>query len=75
MYSIQMLQREYLAQLINDQRPVTLYFKNGSRKNGVITGVTDEVIFFKHGITEFFYKNSINAVNPISEYENIRIIN
>jgi len=68
MYPIQMLQHGYLAQLIQDQTPVTLYFKNGHRKNGIITGMTNEVIFFKHGITDYFYQNNIHAVNPITQY-------
>jgi sRNA-binding regulator protein Hfq len=68
MFSHQMLQREYLAQLIKHQKPVTLHFKNGHRKNGVIMGITDEVIFFNHGITDYFYQDSIYAVNPIAHY-------
>lgn len=70
MYSTQILQHEYLAKLIKDQKPVTLYFKNGHRKNGVITGMTNEVIFFKHGITDYFYKKAIHAVIPITQHIN-----
>ncbi len=65
---IQTLQSKYLAQLIHDQKPVTLHFKNGHRRNGLLMSMTDEVIFFKHGITDYIYKNSIHAVMPISQH-------
>ncbi len=68
MHPIQTLQREYLVQLIKCQKPVTLYFKNGCKLIGVLMGMTDEVIFFKHGITDYFYKTNINSITPISPY-------
>jgi len=66
MYQIQTLQSEYLAALIKIQKPVMLYFKNGARLHGTLTGMTDEVIFFNHGITDYFYKKTIHAVIPIN---------
>lgn len=68
MQQIQTLQPEYLAELIKHQKPVTLYFKNGCKLIGTLMGMTDEVIFFNHGITEYFYKKHINSVIPITRY-------
>lgn len=67
MRAIHSLQSKYLDSLIEDKKPVMLYFKNGYRMMGVVTGITDEVIFFKHGITDYFYKNNINSVIPITQ--------
>ena len=66
MYPIQTLQPEYLSYLIKTQKPVILHFKNGARLRGTVTGMTQEVIFFKYGITEFFYKKTIHSVTPIT---------
>ncbi len=68
MYAIQSLQTDYLAYLIKNQKRVTVCFKNGCKIMGVVMGMTDEVIFFKHGITKFFYKKSINALIPAAQY-------
>ncbi len=68
MHQMQTLQGEYLAQLIKRQKPVTLYFKNGCKLIGVLMGMTDEVIFFNHGITDYFYKNNIHSIMPISPH-------
>lgn len=68
MYQIQTLQSEYLAALIKYQTPVMLYFKNGCKLMGTLIGMTNEVIFFKHGITEYFYKSNINSITTIAQY-------
>ncbi len=68
MYPIQTLQTEYLAYLIKTQKPVVLYFKNAHKITGTLTGMADEVIFFKHGITDYFYKNHIHSIMPITKY-------
>ncbi len=65
MRSIPLVQSKYLDSLIEDQKPVMLYFKNGSKIMGVIIGITDEVMFFKYGITEYFYNSTIHSVVPI----------
>ncbi len=68
MHHTQTLQSEYLTHLIKHQKPVTLHFKSGYKITGILTGMTDQVIFFKHGITEYFYKNIINSIIPITQY-------
>ncbi len=68
MRSLHSFQSKYLDSLIKDQKPVTLYFKNGYRVIGIMMGMTDKVIFFKQSITEYFYKNNINSIIPITQY-------
>lgn len=65
MRSLHSLQSKYLDSFIDDKKPVMLYFRNGYRIIGIVMGITDEVIFFKHGITEYFYKDDIYSVTPI----------
>ncbi len=68
MNNVLSLQAEYLSHLIKLEKPVTIYFKNGCKIMGVIAGMNDEVIYFKHGITEYFYQNSIHSIVPVIQY-------
>ena len=64
----QTFQFEYLSYLIKHQQPVTLHFKSGHKITGIMMGMTDTVIFFKHGITEYIYKSNIHSILPFSNY-------
>jgi len=68
MHPLHAFQSKYLDSLIADQKPAALYFKDGYRIMGKVMGVTDKVVFFKHGITECIYKNHISSIIPILEY-------
>ena len=59
------LQLQYLTDLIKHQKPVNLFLKNGRKLSGLVTGITNEAIFFQHAITDIIYKRMIKTILPV----------
>ena len=60
-----LLLNKFLTDLINNQKPVSVYLKNGVRLKGYLTSVDQGIIFLKdqNGI-QMIYKNLISTVTP-----------
>jgi sRNA-binding regulator protein Hfq len=67
MYHTRTLQHQYLSDLIQQQKPLHVYLKDGRRLKGFLMGMTDEAIFFREETTEIYYKKMIHGIFPVIE--------
>jgi host factor-I protein len=70
MFSSKTLQDNYIDDLIQRQRKVSVYLKNGIRLRGDLVSQNNEAVFLREGITQMIQKNLISTISPEMEFLN-----
>lgn len=55
-------QEAFLADLKNNQTPVSIYLKSGIRLNGVITYFDKHTVLLESNTTQIIYKHAISTI-------------
>lgn len=64
MSKVQDLRNAFLAQLKQDETPVSIFLVNGIKLHGVVDDYDDEVIMLKSTATQMVFKHAISTVVP-----------
>ena len=64
MPTIQTIQPAFLAQLMKDEAPVSIFLVSGIKLHGVVSDFDDQVIMLKSTGTQMVYKHAISTVVP-----------
>ncbi len=64
MSKVQDLRNAFLAQLKQDETPVSIFLVNGIKLHGVVDDYDDDVIMLKSTATQMVFKHAISTVVP-----------
>ncbi len=64
MPTTQIIQNAFLAQLMKDEAPVSIFLVSGIKLHGVVSDFDDHVIMLKSTTTQMVYKHAISTVVP-----------
>lgn len=59
------IQNSFLAQLKQDEAPVSIFLISGIKLHGVVSDFDDHVIMLKSVTTQMVYKHAISTVVPV----------
>ena len=59
------IQNAFLAQLKQDEAPVSIFLISGIKLHGVVSDFDDNVIMLKSVATQMVYKHAISTVVPV----------
>lgn len=59
------IQNAFLAQLKQDEAPVSIFLISGIKLHGVVSDFDDHVIMLKSVATQMVYKHAISTVVPV----------
>ncbi len=59
-----LFEQKFIADLIENQKPVSVFLKNGIKLTGVITGIDENCVFLKNMITQMIYKHAVSTIQP-----------
>lgn len=64
MSKVQDLRNAFLAQLKQDETPVSIFLVNGIKLHGVVDDYDDDVIMLRSTATQMVFKHAISTVVP-----------
>ncbi|MBP6918049.1 MAG: RNA chaperone Hfq [Legionellaceae bacterium] len=64
MPTTQIIQNAFLAQLMKDEVPVSIFLVSGIKLHGVVSDFDEHVIMLKSTATQMVYKHAISTVVP-----------
>ncbi len=64
MPTTQIIQNAFLAQLMKDEVPVSIFLVSGIKLHGVVSDFDEHVIMLKSTTTQMVYKHAISTVVP-----------
>ena len=64
MPTTQIIQNAFLAQLMKDEVPVSIFLVSGIKLHGVVSDFDEHVIMLKSTTTQMGYKHAISTVVP-----------
>lgn len=59
-----MIEKSFVSDLIDNQKPVSVFLKNGIKLTGIIVGIDESCIFLKNMITQMVYKHAVSTIQP-----------
>jgi len=57
-------EQNFVNNLIETQKPTSVFLKNGIKLTGIITGIDEHCIFLKNIITQMVYKHAVSTIAP-----------
>lgn len=66
MPTTQTIQNAFLAQLKQEEAPVSIFLVSGIKLHGVISDFDEHVIMLKSVTTQMVYKHAVSTVVPVS---------
>lgn len=65
MPTTQTIQNAFLAQLMKEEAPVSIFLVSGIKLHGVVSDFDEHVIMLKSATTQMIYKHAVSTVVPV----------
>ncbi len=58
------IEHNFVIDLIESQKPVSVFLRNGIKLTGILTGIDENCLYLKNMITQMVYKHAVSTIHP-----------
>ncbi len=58
------IEQNFVKDLIESHKPVSVFLRNGIKLTGILTGIDENCLYLKNIATQAIYKHAVSTVHP-----------